>query len=244
MNKLIAVVFAVALVFTTAINTYAISIISHNAPGAFDERKVKDFNGVVAGGPIDVVIKFGETESLRFEGDEEAIATLVTEVRGNILIIRPKTSWKSWAKKYENKKITAYVTARQISSLTMSGNGSISVSGTVIAAELATNMSGSGTIKASVDADKITGVISGSGSINVTGKAGDASVTVSGSGSFGSKTLSVNNLSSRISGSGNIYVKTNGTIKALINGSGHVYYSGDAQVDKTVLLGSGDVSKM
>ena len=187
-----------------------------------------------------MVVKFGSKESLRFEGDKEAISTLVSEVKGDKLIIRPQTSWVSWSRKYQNKKIIAYVTARQISSLTMSGDGSITASGKITASEFAVTLSGSGFIKANVEADKITGVVSGSGTANITGTAEAASVTLSGPGSFGSKMLSVNELSARISGKGNINMTTNGKIKAFISGSGHVYYSGNPEIEKTI-VGSGNV---
>lgn len=206
----------------------------------FDEREVKNFNGIIAGGPIQVIVKLENKESLRFEGDKEAIETLITEVKGDKLVIRPKTSWVSWARKYEGKKIIAYVTAKQLSSLTMSGDGNITVSGTITAAEFATTLSGSGTIKANVDADKITAVVSGSGTANISGKAELASITLSGPGNFGSKSLHVDQLSARISGKGSINVSTDGKIKAVISGSGHVYYSGNPEVEKTV-FGSGDV---
>ena len=222
---------------------FAALLLSQGANAQNAERNVKNFNGVVAGGPIDVIIKFGDKESLRFEGDAAAVASLVSEVKGDVLIIRPQTSWVSWARKYENKKITAYVTAKQLSSLTMSGNGSIAVSGTITAAEFAVTLSGSGSIKANVDADKITGVLSGSGTSNISGKAGEASVTLSGPGTFGSKTLTVNGLSARISGKGNIYINTKGKIKAFISGSGHVFYTGNADIEKTV-IGSGGVSEI
>jgi hypothetical protein len=208
-----------------------------------DNRDVKNFNGVAAGGPIEVIITIGNSESLKFEGDAEAIATLVTEVKGNILIIRPKTSWTSWSHKYENKKIIARVSAKNISSLTMSGDGSIKVNGTVQAQELATTLSGSGTITANVDADKITSVISGSGVVNLIGKADDANVTVSGSGKFNGKTLSISDLDTRISGSGSVNVKVEDTIKALVSGSGRVNYSGNPTVEQRV-IGSGGVSKI
>jgi len=207
-----------------------------------DEREVKNFTGVGAGGPIDVVVKMGDKESVRFEGDKDAIATLVTEVKGSILIIRPQTSWTSWAKKYENKKITAYVTAKQLSSVAMSGNGSITVADPITAEEFAVTLSGSGLVKLHVDADKITGVQSGSGNIDLNGKAKNASVTLSGSGNFGGKSLQVDNLSARISGSGNINVKTSGSISAFVSGSGHVYYTGNPDIKKTV-IGSGGVSE-
>lgn len=207
-----------------------------------DEREVKNFTGVGAGGPIDVVVKLGDKESVRFEGDKEAIATLVTEVKGSILIIRPQTSWTSWAKKYENKKITAYVTAKQLSSIAMSGNGSITVADPITAAEFAVTLSGSGSVKLHVDADKITGVLSGSGNIDLNGKAKNASVTLSGPGNFGGKSLQVDQLSARISGSGNINVKTDGSISAFVSGSGNVYYTGNPDIKKTV-IGSGGVTE-
>lgn len=206
----------------------------------FEERMVKNFSGIIAGGPIQVVVKLGNKENLRFEGDQEAISTLVTEVKGGKLVIRPQTSWVSWARKYENKKIVAYVTAKQLSSLTMSGNGSIIVSGIITASEFTTTLSGSGTIKATVEADKITGIMSGSGTVNVSGKADVASVTLSGTGNFGGNSLVVNQLSARISGKGSINITTDGTINAVISGSGHVYYSGNPEIEKTI-LGSGDV---
>ncbi|RZA09561.1 MAG: DUF2807 domain-containing protein, partial [Moraxellaceae bacterium] len=136
-----------------------------------DERDVKNFNGVAAGGPINVIVTLGNTEGLRFEGDADAISTLVTEVKGNILIIRPQNSWTSWERKYQNKKITAYVSAKTIKSLTMSGSGSISVTGKIKTAELATTLSGSGSISANAEVSSYSGVISGSGNLNISGNA-------------------------------------------------------------------------
>lgn len=208
-----------------------------------DDRTVKNFTGVAAGGPIHVIIKMGSTESLKFEGDAEAISTLVSEVKGNILVIRPKTSWTSWAKKYEGKTITAYVTAKDITSLTMSGNGSITVTGALTSGEFTTTLSGSGSIKANINVDKLTGVISGSGNLNITGKTDVVQITISGSGHLNGKELATNRLSTRISGSGTVSIKTDGTIKAFISGSGNVYYKGNPTIEKTV-IGSGGVSEL
>jgi hypothetical protein len=208
-----------------------------------EDRVVKDFHGVAAGGPIDVIVKLGSTETVRFEGDAEAIASLVTEVKSGILIIRPKTSWTSWAKKYENKKITAYVTAKDLSSLAMSGNGSLTVTGTVNAEELATILSGSGRIAAKIAVRKLTSVISGSGNLELSGEAAQAKVTISGSGRFSGKGITVEDLDTRISGSGIVNIHAETKINALITGSGHVLYSGDPEIQKRV-IGSGGVSKM
>lgn len=207
-----------------------------------EDRTVKDFNGVAAGGPINVVITLGNTEALRLEGDADAIATLVSEVKGNILIIRPQNSWTSWAKKYENKKITAYVTAKSIKSLTMSGNGAMTVSGKINEPNLATTLSGSGNITANATVNNFTGVLSGSGKLNIAGSADNATLTISGSGSFG-KGFSVDKLTAVLSGSGSITINATQSIDAVVSGSGNINYSGNPSIEKRV-SGSGRLRKI
>lgn len=208
-----------------------------------DQRDVKNFNGVAAGGPINVVITLGSTEGLRFEGDADAISTLIAEVKGNILVIRPENSWKSWSRKYENKKITAYVSAKTIKSLTMSGSGNMTVNGKITENSLATTLSGSGSITANADIASFTGVISGSGNLNISGGADDASITISGSGAFTRKGFSVSRLSTVVSGSGSISVTAQDKIEAVISGSGSINYSGNPRVEQKV-SGSGRVRKI
>lgn len=208
-----------------------------------EERDVKNFDAVMSGGPIVVIVTLGNNEGLRFEGDADAISTLITEVVGTKLIIRPKNSWTSWAHKYKDKKIVAHVTAKKLKSLAMSGDGSITVKGKIQAGSFATALSGSGSITADLDVDNYSGVISGSGTLNISGTAQDASVTVSGSGSLTKKGLSINHLSTVISGSGSVNVNVDDSINAVISGSGSVNYSGSATVEKRV-VGSGRINKV
>lgn len=206
-------------------------------------QEVKNYTGVATGGPIDVVIQLGDAEGIRFEGDAEAISSLVVEVKNNTLNIRPEISWTAWSKKYENKKITAYIRAKSLKNLVMSGSGKMSVNGTIKGASLNSVLSGSGSITANVNVDKFSGVISGSGSLNFSGSADDASIVVSGSGSFGKKGFSVGTLSTTISGSGSITVNADKEINAVISGSGTVNYSGNASINQRT-SGSGRVRKI
>jgi hypothetical protein len=207
-----------------------------------EDREVKNFNGIIAGGPITVIVTLGNAEGLRFEGDADAISTLITEVVKNKLVIRPENSWTSWARKYQDKKIIAYVSAKTIKSIAMSGDGSITVKGTLTGNALAVALSGSGFVTANVDVDSFAGVISGSGNLNISGKADDASVTISGSGNL-KKGLAVSSLESVISGSGAININASDSINAVISGSGSINYSGSATVTKRV-VGSGKVHKI
>lgn len=247
-KKYIAIGFILAA--TVAIANPAQSELPVNISISKTKTKVKDievknFNSVAAGGPLEVIVTLGNTEGVRFEGDEEAISTLVTEVKGSALIIRPKMSWTSWTHKYKDKKIIAHVSAKTIKSLTMSGDGSITVKGTISENSLVTTLSGSGSITANVIVGELTGVVSGSGKLNISGEADEASATISGSGVLAKKgALKVGSLSAKISGSGSAYVHTNGEISALISGSGKVYYTGNADISERKFLGSGGIKKL
>ncbi|MGY3053589.1 hypothetical protein ACVWYG_001789 [Pedobacter sp. UYEF25] len=210
---------------------------------AQDQPQVKNFSAIVAGGPIDVVVTLGNSESCRFEGDAEAIATLLAQVEGSTLVIRPQMSWKSWERKYSGKKITAYVAAKKLSSFTMSGSGSMEVKGTVNVSELSVVLSGSGNLSLSSKSKNISAVLSGSGKLNITGEANDASITLSGSTIFQGKDFSVTNLSAQMSGSGVVNIEVSDNINAVISGSASVNYTGDPTVKQTI-LGSGKVRKV
>ncbi len=207
------------------------------------ERKVSNFKGVAVSGSINAFIKMGNEEGIRLEGDEDAIAELITEVKSGVLIIRPKTKWVEWNKKFNNSTVTVYITAKNLTSVTLSGSGSVEVQNSVSADEFAATLSGSGNIKLAAHVNAFTAVISGSGNIIISGKANDASMIINGSGSFKGTSFTVETASTKISGSGSIYVTVHKKINALTAGSGTVYYKGNPTVQKKT-VGSGDVRQM
>jgi len=243
MKKVFAILLA-SLTLTASINAIAKNgTIISRSNNKSDDREVKNFNGVASAGPINVIVTLGNTESCRLEGDSEAIASIVTEVKGNVLVIRPQTSITSWSRKYEGKKITAYISAKELASLTVSGDGNLTVNGKISTGSLTTTISGSGSIKATADVDNYSCVISGSGAINITGGADHAKVVISSSGTFAGKSFSTKTLNSTISGSGTVNIAVSESIRAVISGSGNINYSGNPSIDKTV-IGSGGVRKV
>lgn len=207
-----------------------------------EERPIGSFKGVATGGPLAVKITMGNKESIRLEGDQEAIANLTTEVISGVLTIKPKTKWNDWSRKFNSAHVTVYITAKKITSLTLSGSGNIVVENAINSPELVATLSGSGGITASANVKSFTGTISGSGSIKLSGKADDSNLTLSGSGGFRGREFVVNDLSAQISGSANISITANKNIEAVISGSGSIRYSGNAAVKKTV-IGSGSIRK-
>lgn len=207
-----------------------------------EERKVSNFSAIGIAGSLKVYVKIGNTESLRLEGDQEGIAELITEVKNGTLHIRPKKqNSNNWFGR-SNSKITAYITVKKLTSLAMSGSGSIEVENTINADKFNAAVSGSGSIKATINAKSLEAAISGSGKLSFSGKAKKSDVAISGSGSFSGSSLSSDEVNAHISGSGNIYINAEKTINAAIGGSGNVNYTGNPTVTKAI-GGSGKVRK-
>lgn len=221
----------------------ASSEITISTTGRQEEKTIGSFKGIASGGPLNVKVTLGNKESIRFEGDADAIAELTTVVVDGILTIKPKTKWNDWSRKYKRHNVTAFITAKKVTSLTMSGSGNIEVSNGINSSELVATLSGSGSIKAISNVKTFTGVISGSGNLNITGKADNSNLTLSGSGQFNGKGFSVNDLSVQISGSADVYIGASQSIEAVISGSGNVYYTGSPKISKTT-IGSGRVRKI
>ena len=205
-------------------------------------RQLTGFSGVAIGGSIHAYVTIGDKENIRLEGDKEAIAALTTEVRNGILTIRPKTKWMEWGKKFRNSKITAYITAKRINSLSMEGSGTIEVKSVVNSGDLAIALRGSGDIKLSANVKSLAAAISGSGNIHIDGKAAAVTASIDGSGNINGRNLNTTELTAQISGSGNMYVNASKIITASISGSGSVHYSGNPAITKSV-SGSGSVRK-
>lgn len=239
MKKLIGIL-SIAVLFT--IGTVSAHSINTIEPVVKRAKQITDFNGVSVGGAVKAFVTIGDKEHVRLEGDKEAIAELVIEVKNGVLTIRPKSMRGQWGKKFKNPQINAYITAKRISQLSVSGSGSIEVENAFTTNDLALAISGSGNIKVQVNAKEVAAAISGSGNMNIGGKATQLSASIDGSGNISAGNLTVSQLSAQISGSGNIDITATKNIAASISGSGSINYSGDPAVTKSI-SGSGRVRK-
>ena len=215
---------------------------SSKIPLLTEERNVSGFKGISSSGSYDIKISMGNKESLKLEGDVETISDIETVVENGILKIRNKSK-NSWDWRSSREKVTIYVNAKSLNSITLSGSGDISVTGIVKAEKLTNTLSGSGTIMLMADAGEYIGSISGSGKIIVSGKADQANVQLSGSGNFDGNSLKTADAEIAISGSGNATINAETTLNAKVSGSGNIRYSGSAKVSQSK-SGSGNIRKI
>jgi hypothetical protein len=213
-----------------------------------ETRDVSGFHGIASGGSFRVYVVFGQKESLRIEGSEEALREIETVVESGILKIRFKKNtrsfWSNLEKNFNYGRVNVYITAIKLNNLSCSGSGNIEVKGALKSPDVQTAVSGSGNISVEVSSDTYSASISGSGNITATGVTTTANIQVSGSGNFRGRDLKTESANAKVSGSGNVDITANNTITAAVSGSGNIRYSGSATKITTTKSGSGKVSRM
>lgn len=236
----LAILLAMGAEFATA--STLITIVSSMTNTAKETRNVSDFNSISVSGSYNVFITIGNTESLRLEGDGDAISEIDTKVENGTLRIRNKKqiNGRSWN---NNGKVNIYIQAKKLNSLIQSGSGEIQVDGELKSSNINCTVSGSGNMSLNIDAEDFNATVSGSGKIRVKGRAKNTKITVAGSGGFEGINLKSSVSNVKVSGSGHVSIAVDKELNALLSGSGKIRYSGNAEVNSTT-SGSGSVSKL
>lgn len=206
-------------------------------------RELSNFTSLSSKGAIDVQISYGNSNSIQIIADENLLPYLETTVENGKLIIKPKKNINI----NSSSKMVVYVSMTKINSLELSGSGNINGDGAFgNDGKTEIKVSGSGNIKLSAGSfQDLDLLVSGSGKINLNGGiANDIKASVSGSGNIDCSNISSNEVDVKISGSGNVKVNAQKSITAAINGSGNLFYKGNAANISTKVSGSGKAIKI
>ncbi len=209
-------------------------------------RTVSSFHGVSVAGNIDLYLTQGNEESVAISATEQKWKNqIIIEVKDGILHIYWRNTgairidWKN-----NPKKLTAYVSVKNIDYLALSGSGYISVSGKIKTDKLKLSLSGSGDVKGTIDADDLSVGISGSGNVDLSGNSDKTSFSISGSGDIGSYDLVTNYCDVKISGSGGVKATVQKEVSASVSGSGDISIKGDANLKNFNASGSGKFKRV
>jgi hypothetical protein len=241
--KSVIKIFAIAALFmATGTFTFAGSTRLQTERGAdVQDRKLSGFHAVASTGSFDVVLKQGNTESVKVEADAEVINEIVTEVRNGTLLIHSKNT-HNWGNFWNNRNITIYVTAKNLNSIALTGSGNLKMENEFTADKIQLKLSGSGDFQGKINVKTVEVIISGSGDFKVAGKADESTIALSGSGDFDGSSLITKSTAIRISGSGDANIFASEKIDASVSGSGDIHYSGHPKSVSKIARGSGDIS--
>lgn len=206
------------------------------------ERSTGDYDKVSVSGWFDVILVDGNEGRITLEGEENLLEYVVTEVKNGVLKIKTERGINLKPSRYKDG-ITITVPIEEIGGVVLSGSGDIIGKTRINAGEFSATVSGSGDVTLDLDANSVRATLSGSGDITLNGSAQSLDATVSGSGDIDAYELETDHVEVTVSGSADVAVTANKSLKGRVSGSGDIHYRGNPDKIDTKTSGSGSVSK-
>ncbi|MFD2824757.1 head GIN domain-containing protein [Lacinutrix iliipiscaria] len=203
-------------------------------------RTTSDYDGVSCAGSFDYILVEGEEGQITIEGEENLLNYIVTEVKGNKLIVKTENGINLSTS--FNKTIKITIPYKDISEVSLAGSGDLWNKGTIKASNLDISLAGSGDVVLNIEATSVEGSLAGSGDLTLKGRTTNLEASVAGSGDFHGFDLDADNTEVSVAGSGDAEVVSNTMLKARVSGSGDIEYKGNPSREDTKVNGSGDIS--
>ena len=201
-----------------------------------ESRKVSDFNAIKVSSGIDLYLTQGNTVSLEIETDKNIHEYIVTEVKDGVLKIYVDGSIR------EVKKMSAYLTFKEIDALTASGGSDIENTGTITLTRFKMDCSGGSDANLNLKVDEFKCISSGGSDLNLIGDCKFLYAKTSGGSDLDAMEFKVAECELEASGGSDARVYVTDKLKVIASGGSDVYYKGDVLVDASV-SGSSDLHK-
>ena len=224
----------------TAITLMSTSCLYLNADGivgvgniASETIELPTFNSIHVSGSADVFVSKGDTLSVTLSDYENLLAYWDLEVVDNSLHVKTKP----FSSLVNTRAKVTITLPSELYLVRISGSGDINLNSDFPTLNKV-KIEGSGTVYSSQSAgyENLEIYIGGSGDVHLTGNAQQLIAKINGSGAVKLGQLSTVSADCTISGSGNIYIDAQETLKASIFGSGNIIYTGRPVID---MVGSG-----
>ncbi len=210
--------------------------ISGNGHVEEESRDVSGFSGVHASTGIDVFISEGSGFDVKVEADENLLEVILTELNGNMLVIKTDRVNIRSAK---SKKV--YVTMPKLKELKISSAGDCKGMTPFNCDDLRVSISSAGDLKLDVEANRIDINISSSGDATLTGRTGVLDANLSSAGDLHAFDLIAETVSVDVSSAGDARVFASEEISMNASSAGNIYYKGGAEVVHSRSSSAGDI---
>ena len=203
---------------------------------------VKNFSEIGVSSGIDLYLTQGSTEQVRLVGDKDLIEKAVVERSGNGIRIKYRDGF-SLSNLFRNKSLKAYVTYKNISSISASGGSDVKTENTLKANKLTLHASGGSDLDMSIVCRDIEIETSGGSDVELKGSAANMSLHTSGGSDVDAFDFKVDYAKVNASGGSDANVYVLKALEANASGGSDVRYKGTASYRKTSDSRSGSVTK-
>lgn len=198
-------------VITPLVILVAASLAHADSQAVSETRSVPAFRGIDLAGVIGVEVSLGKSASVQIIGDADQVGKVITRVKDGTLIVDTPPNFHN----HGDHHLRAVVTAPDLASLSLSGTGSLSVTG--------------------IANDSLSISLSGTGDIKATGATSTLHASVEGTGALSAKTLIAKDVDIAVSGVGDASVHATQSLNAQLTGTGNISAHGHPhRVNKSV----------
>jgi len=212
--------------------------ISGNGQVVEETRDVSGFTGVHASTGIDVYLYEGENFEVKVEADENLMEIILTEVEGNMLVVKTD---RVNIRNAKSKKV--FITLPELKDLKISSAGDCEGMTPFSCEDLRITISSAGDLSLEVEADRINLDISSSGDARISGRTRELDASLSSAGDLHAFDLIADVVDVRVSSAGDARVHANEEISMSASSAGNIYYKGDADVVHSKSSSAGDIIK-
>ncbi|MBT8273939.1 MAG: DUF2807 domain-containing protein [Bacteroidia bacterium] len=240
MKKLVILIFAMLISTTTQAQWWGSKKVKGNGKMTTVKRSTGDYDAIKCAGSMDYILVAGKEGNITIEGEENLIEHIITEVKGDKLIVKVEKGINlspSW-----NKTIKITIPFESIDEVSLAGSGDLWNEDKIKADSFSVSLAGSGDVVLDIDATSVDGSLAGSGDLTLKGNTNDLEASLAGSGDIHAFGLNSNNTVVSVAGSGDAQVVSKVSLKARVSGSGDIEYRGNPGKEDTKVSGSGSIS--
>lgn len=225
--------------YTTAVVACVLSIVCLAGPASAQQvrgngnvqtqdRNVSGYKGLQVSGGFSVELTKGNTESVRIEAEENLMEHIKTEVKNGVLHIYSEGNINT------SKGMKAYVTARELNSLSISGGVKISSGSTFQANTFKLDLSGGSKVTLALDVNKLDAEMSGASKVELTGRADEVLMDLSGASNITAENLAAKRVKIGASGASKVRVSASEELDINASGASNVQYKGSPKITSDV----------
>ena len=206
-----------------------------------ETREIQSFNKISFRDFGTLILTQGEREFLTIDADQDILSELVSEVRGETLVLGVDEDWINRIGKVissvisnEEHKVTYHLTFVDLSQIKINGKCTLKCD-SITAKDLDLKVSGLGNmVIKEMDCDSLETNVSGRGDIIISGRAGHQKIRISGSADYNAPDLESSSARIIISGQGNATVRVQDDLDITISGLGQVNYYGQPKIHQVI----------
>ncbi|MDE5421296.1 DUF2807 domain-containing protein [Ancylomarina sp. DW003] len=201
------------------------------------DREIGHFTAISAGTGLDVYVVQGEREAVTVETDENLQDNIITEVRGNKLVVKVEDRIR------RAKAMSVYITLVDINKLNISSGCDFETKSRIKVSELDIEVSSGADAKLDINADKLSCSVSSGADADLWGTANYFYAKASSGSDLDAHKLTAKICKAKASSGADVTVNATEEIDASASSGGDVsYYGNPTRVDVNTSSG-GDVNR-